>query len=228
MRTGARGPRLTLLVFDLDGTLADTEADLADAVNELRTRLGFGRLSRPRIAAGVGQGVGHLLKMTVPAVPDALRVKHPDVYREFQKIYLRRCTRKTRLYPGIREALRALPRGLILAVATNKPGGMSRKILRKLGVLHRFRAVVGGDEMRIRKPHPAVMIDLMKRFRATPSTTVLVGDSRFDMETAKRARVRSVACGWGFGSRAELARYRPTASVGRSQNLRSALETLLA
>lgn len=217
---------LKLIVFDLDGTLADTGADLADSVNELRRKLGFRKLARVRVGSHVGQGVMHLLRHTVPAIPDALRVRHPNIYREFQVIYDRRCALRTKLYPGTRDVLRRMPRGARLAVATNKPGRMSRKILRRLGVLGQFKAVIGGDEMRIRKPHPAVLVDLMRRFKAKPAETVMVGDSRFDMETAKRARVRAVACTFGFGSRAELKAYRPQAMIGRMTALPRALARL--
>ena len=214
-----------LIVFDLDGTLADTGQDLADCVNTLRRRLGFKRLADRAIAAHVGQGVAHLLRHTIPAgvgaamAVDALYRNHPDHYRLFHAIYVRGCTRKTRLYPGFKAVLQGLRRGVILAVATNKPGGLSRKILRKLGVLGRFRAVIGGDEMRIRKPHPAVLLDLMKKFRVKRSETIMVGDSRFDLETAHRARVRAVACTWGFGSRTELRRWRPAFTIPRPRSL---------
>jgi len=215
---------LKLIVFDLDGTLADTEADLADAVNELRTRVGFKAIPRRQVRSGVGRGVKFLLKRKIPPIPAAARAAHPDLYREFQTIYARRCANKTALFPGTRNMLGRLPRRAVLAVATNKLGYLSRKILRRLGVVGRFKAVVGGDEMRRHKPHPAVLLDLMKRFRAKPAETVLIGDSRFDMECGARARVQLIGCLWGFGTRRELTPWKPAALAARP----SALPALLA
>lgn len=223
---------LKLIVFDLDGTLADTGRDLADSVNELRRSLGLARLADARVGAHVGRGVGHLLRMTVPGimrgftVDGRLRRRYPELYAEFQRIYTRRCVHRTKLYAGIRGALARLPRGAVLAVATNKPGRISRRILRRLGVAGRFRAIVGGDEMRVRKPHPAVLLDLMRRYRAAPRTTVMVGDSRFDLITARRARVRSLGCTWGFGTRTEVRRERPTLLVTRPSAIPAALAKL--
>src|SRR6185503_8519480 len=113
--------------------------DLADSVNELRARLGFKPLPRHRVRDGVGRGVKFLLKRKIPAIPERARAAHPDLYREFQKIYIRRCSLKTRLFPGTRKVLASFPRATILAVATNKLGFLSRKILRRLKIMRVFR-----------------------------------------------------------------------------------------
>jgi phosphoglycolate phosphatase len=216
---------LKLVVFDLDGTLASTAADLADAVNELRARLGLRRKPRAAIAANVGQGARHLLRHTLPDLPGGPAARMPELYRGFLRLYGRRCLRRTRLYPGVRHALASLP-GPALVVLTNKPGALSRRIVRGLGIARRFRAVVGGDEMRKRKPHPAAILDLMRRFHARPSETVVVGDSRFDMEAGRRAHALLCAVTWGFGRRRELARWKPDAVVARAADLPAALRRL--
>ncbi|MEK7766002.1 MAG: HAD-IIIA family hydrolase [bacterium] len=219
-----RARRIKLVVFDLDGTLADTARDLADSVNELRHRFGLTKLSDSAVARHVGQGVGHLLSHTLPP---AARAVHPDYPAAFSAIYRRRCVHRTRLFPGAAAALRRLKaEGYRLAVATNKPGGLSRRILRRLGVLRLFGAVLGGDDVVRKKPHPEVMRTLMRRFHAKPSETVLVGDSRFDMDTGRRARCRLVAVTWGFGSRRELLPWRPAAVISRCSALGPAIARL--
>jgi phosphoglycolate phosphatase len=222
---------IKLIVFDLDGTLVDSNGDLADSVNELRRKLRLRRLPETTVGGHVGQGVGHLLKMTVPevsrgfTVSGTLRARHPDLYEEFRKIYFRRCLNRTRLYAGVRRALEDLGASR-LAVATNKPVRVSNKILRGLGVKKRFAAIMGGDSVKHRKPHPEVLHTLMRRFRARPSETVMVGDSRFDMETGRRARVRLVGCLWGFGTRAELRPWKPDVTIKAARDLPKAIAAL--
>ncbi len=217
---------LGLIVFDLDGTLADTAKDLADSVNELRRVLGLPRVTISKVSLHVGQGVKHLLRRMVPALPAAVRLRHPDLYGEFTRTYIRRCTHRTKLYPGTRAVLRAIPRDIVLAVATNKLGRLSRTILRRLGVADRFKKIIGGDDMRVRKPHPAVLLDLMRRYRARPEETLMVGDSRFDMECGRRAGVRLCACTWGFGSRAELQRWKPDFTIRSISGLTAVIRGL--
>jgi len=216
---------LKLVVFDLDGTLASTGADLADAVNELREKLGLPRKPRTAVVANVGQGARHLLRHMLADLPGGPDARIEELYRQYILLYGRRCLRRTRLYPGIRRALGSL-RGPTLVVLSNKSGALSRRILKGLGVACRFRAVVGGDEMRRRKPHPAAILDLMKRFRASPRETAVVGDSRFDMEAGRRAHARLIAVTWGFGRRRELARWHPDRIVTRPAGLPAALRGL--
>ncbi len=207
---------LKLVIYDLDGTLADTAADLADSVNELRRSEGLPTKPAGRITMHVGQGVGHLLAKTVPEVlrgparTGDFKDTHPALYARFMRIYGRRCVRKTRLYPGALAVLKELKADRIpQAVATNKPGKLSRKILAALKTRGIIAKVIGGDEMKRRKPHPEVLIKLMKTFKAKPRQTLMVGDSAFDMECAKRANVWTCAVTWGFGTEKELKRWKP-------------------
>lgn len=225
---------LKLVVYDLDGTLADTGADLADSVNELRKRTGLAPRPAARITAHVGQGVGHLLARTVPEVlrgrvEGDFRDSHPALYARFMAIYRRRCTRKTRLFPGALQVLRDLKAARVpQAVATNKPGAISRKILAALKCGRLLSRVVGGDEMKLRKPHPEVLHTLMKRFKAAPRQTLMVGDSAFDMECAKRAGVWTCAVTWGFGTGQELRKWKPDFTIRSFDRLPGVIAMLRA
>lgn len=217
-----RGPnlpanlRIRLVIFDLDGTLADTGADLAGALNEFRHRRGLKPLPPARVIEAVGEGVRKLLKKTVPAAEAA----QPGAADEFRRIYFARCLRKTRLYPGVRASLQALAkRGVILAVASNKPRRHSERILRGLGIRRLFRAVLCGDEVPRPKPHPDHLRILMRRFHAKPRQTLVVGDSRFDMEAGKRAGCLTAAVTYGFGSRREVSSRKPDFILNRLPDL---------
>jgi phosphoglycolate phosphatase len=205
----SRFDRVKLVIFDLDGTLADTGRDLADSVNEIRRRRGLKAISRRAVLARVGQGVRNLL---VNALPPAARRDLDRTITEFRAIYLKRCLDRTRLYPGVSKTLfsmkAARPR-IRMAVVSNKPRLMSEKILRGLGIRRLFSAVLGGDDTPKRKPHPFPLLKLMDRFGASGAETMMVGDSRFDMEAGKRARCRICAATYGYGTGQETARWRP-------------------
>jgi 2-phosphoglycolate phosphatase len=200
-------PRIRLVIFDLDGTLIDSAKDIAESVNTLRKRMGQPPLTQKRVIAGIGQGVRHLLKKTVPP---RILASHPTAAADFRKIYLDRSTRFTKLFPGGRLLLKGLhKRGIRLAVASNKPSILSGKILRNLGIRRYFSAVLCGDSVKNPKPHPESINTIMKRFRIPPRETLMVGDSRFDMEAGQRAGTLLAATTFGFGSRKELKRFRP-------------------
>ncbi|ABS25364.1 HAD family hydrolase [Anaeromyxobacter sp. Fw109-5] len=187
-----------LAIFDLDGTLVDSVDDLAASVNHALAALGLPPRRRDEIRGFVGEGARLLLARAV-APRDELLEPALALWREH---YDAHCLDRTRLFPGVEAALAGA--GRALAVHTNKPGALARKILAGLGVAGRFAAVVGGDEAP-RKPDPAGTLELMARVGAAPSDTLFVGDSRIDAATARAAGVALVAVTWGLGSRAELA-----------------------
>ncbi len=188
-----------LAVFDLDGTLVDSVDDLHASVNHALASLGQPLRSRDEVRSFVGEGARVLLARSV-APRDELVEPALAAWRAH---YAEHLLDRTRAYEGIPALLAGA--GIPLAVLTNKPGAMARRILDGLGLLSRFVAVTGGDEAP-RKPDPTGLLELVVRAGATPTEAVLVGDSRHDVETALAARVRFVAVTWGFATRAELSR----------------------
>jgi phosphoglycolate phosphatase len=186
-----------LAILDLDGTLVDSLDDLAASVNHALATLGLPRRSREEVRGFVGEGARRLIARAV-APRDDLLEPALVVWREHYEVH---CLDRTRLYPGVAAALAGASRPL--AVLTNKPGPLARKILAGLGVGERFVAVVGGDEAP-RKSDPTGARALMAKAGATPEETVLVGDSRVDVATARAAGVAVVAVTWGLGARDEL------------------------
>ena len=185
-----------LIVFDLDGTLVDSRRDLADSANQLITELGGSPLSEDAIARMVGEGAATLVRRALAAarVTDVRGALH-----RFLEIYDTRLLRHTCLYPGIDDVIRFARTVGRVAVLTNKPAGPSDRILAGLGIRDLFERVVGGDGPFPRKPDPAALLDLIDTAAALPSTTLLIGDSTIDHETALRAGVRTCLVSFGFG-----------------------------
>ncbi len=199
---------IRLAVFDLDGTLVDSKRDLCLAVNHALRVVGLPERSLEEVSSFVGEGAARLVERAVAPRLD-LRDRALAAWREHYQEHL---LDHTVLFPGI-AALLARAR-FALAVHTNKPGQMARKILGGLGVGERFVDVVGGDEAP-RKPDPTGTRAILVRRGVAPSEAVLVGDSLIDLETARAVPLRFLAVGWGLVAPEQLAAA-GAASIARS------------
>jgi phosphoglycolate phosphatase len=191
------GRRAALVVFDLDGTLVDSSADLAAALNATLDRLrpGTKALSVAAVKSMIGDGAQALIARGLRAA--GLPVAPPDVLPVFLDCYRGRLLDQTRLYPGVEEALAALaPRHL--AVLTNKPGDFSRTILEGLGVARFFRRIYGGGDLPAKKPDPVGLLRLLAETGTVPADAVMVGDSAIDVRTGRAAGVRTIGVRYGF------------------------------
>jgi phosphoglycolate phosphatase len=191
-----------LIVFDLDGTLVDSKRDLADSANALIAELGGVALSEDQVAAMVGEGAAVLVRRALEAA--GLDPRSATALPRFLELYDERLLVHTVPYEGMVDALTALAPHVPMAVLTNKPTRATERILSGLGLRERFREVIGGDTAYGRKPDPAGLQELIERASATPGTTWLVGDSRIDLETARRAGVRICLARYGFGFRFDI------------------------
>jgi phosphoglycolate phosphatase len=192
-----------LVVFDLDGTLVDSSRDLTTAVNATLGRLDprAPELPHAQVRSFIGDGARLLLSRSLAAA--GLPHTPEEAVPVFLEAYAGCLLDSTRLYPGIAEALDALA-GRALAVLTNKPGALSRRLLEGLGVASLFRQVLGGDEI-VRKPDPSGLLRLLEANGVPAGAAVMVGDSSNDVRTARAAGVASIGVSWGFDTERLLA-----------------------
>jgi phosphoglycolate phosphatase len=194
--TVRRALRYEHVAFDLDGTLADTRADLAAATNHVRRSFGLAEIPPRSVYRLVGEGARRLVERAL-GPEHAARVD--EGVKRFLDYYAAHLLDSTTLYPGVAAALDALAaHGATLSVLSNKPEGMSRTVLDGLGVLGRFQALVGGDSLPTRKPHPAGLESLRRLTATAPDAMLLVGDSPIDVATAANAGTDFCGVAWGL------------------------------
>jgi phosphoglycolate phosphatase len=194
-----------LLLFDLDGTLADTKADLATAVNLTLRDFGLAQHPPERIYTFVGDGVRVLLARAfesrgAKAFEDALAV--------FRGHYLDHLLDETRLYPGIERVLEHFARKK-KGVVTNKPIEYTLKLMDGLGARDRFDVILGSNSTTKLKPHPEMIERALETVSVKADRAVMIGDNVNDIQAARAAGVRSVAVGYGLGDRAALKAAQP-------------------
>lgn len=193
-----------LAIFDLDGTLLDTIGDLAEACNHMLSLRRLGSHTREEYAQMVGNGILNLVKR---ALPEELRTpEYAEVARQdFLAYYTANIDRYTVPYEGIREVLHTLQaEGWTMAVASNKFDEGTQKLVATIFPEVEFKAIYGNREGFPLKPDKALLDLIIAECDATTETTVMIGDSGVDMQTAKNAGVHSIGCTWGFRSREEL------------------------
>jgi phosphoglycolate phosphatase len=192
-------PRPTIL-FDLDGTLADTAGDLCETMNVILTRHGRDRVPATRVRHLVGGGARLLLERGfretgAPASDELL----DRTFEEFIAYYSDHIADHTVLWPGIDDVLKRLEASdALLAVCTNKVERLSRQLLEELGIDRYFPVVIGGDTLSVKKPDPEHLFEAIRLLGGDRKTTIMVGDSETDIDAAKNAGVPSICVSFGY------------------------------
>jgi phosphoglycolate phosphatase len=189
-----------LVIFDFDGTLADTWRDIATALNRTLRDLDLPAAADADVRAWVGRGVRRLIAQAI-ADEDPARIE--PLYQRFRAHYADCCLDTTALYDGVGEALAALAPRHTLAILSNKPQTFLDRIAAGLGIRPLFAAVVGGDALPVSKPDPATIAHVVAAVGGAPAVW-MVGDSAIDVETGRRYGARTVGCAWGLRPRDEL------------------------
>ena len=189
-----------ILVFDLDGTLADTAADLISTLNAILAGEGLAPVPLANARKLIGAGAKMLIQRGFTADGRDLPADKLDrLYAAFIERYERHLADETQLFPGVEAALdRFASAGYALAVCTNKLEHMSLVLLEALGVKDRFRAICGQDTFKIPKPDRRIFDFTVERAGGDRSRAIMIGDSATDIETARAAQIPVVAVDFGY------------------------------
>lgn len=189
-----------VVVFDLDGTLADTAPDLTAALNHSLVRLGRTTVPEESVRHMVGHGARALLQKGLAATGDVTEALVEQGFPIFLEYYAGHICDGSRIFPGLEQALEDLSgMGVRLAVCTNKLESLSRRFLDAIGWSTRFDALIGGDTVGVRKPDPAPLFEAIAR--AGGGRAAFVGDSITDTTTGRNANIPTVAVSFGFSDR---------------------------
>ncbi|HQT66827.1 MAG: phosphoglycolate phosphatase [Rhodospirillales bacterium 20-60-12] len=185
------------VIFDLDGTLIDSEIDIRAALNRLFAKLGLAALSRADVMPMIGDGARKLVERAFAARGLEANEAHQT---DFLEDYEAHAADDTRAFPGMEQALKTLvARGYHLAVCTNKPVAPARTILRDLGLDSYFTAITGGDSTAFRKPDPRHLQASLTALGVSADQAVMIGDHQNDMLAARGLGVSAIYAGWGYG-----------------------------
>jgi 2-phosphoglycolate phosphatase len=184
------------VLFDLDGTLLDTALDMTEALNKLRAEEGLEPLSNETVRCQVSHGGHALVKLGFGVLPSEA---HEAMRKRLLDIYRRQLAKHTALFEGGDEMLTSLEnRGLRWGIVTNKPGWLTDPLLVEVGLSSRAAAIVSGDTLSERKPHPMPLLHAASTMSVSPADCVYVGDAERDMLAARAAGMYALVAGYGY------------------------------
>jgi len=194
---GSKFSSVRALIFDLDGTLIDSKRDLIRSVNAMLVEMGRDALHEDTISGYIGHGAPKLVARALGN--GASEGECEQGLKFFLAHYEEHKLDSTSVYPGVAEALGEL-NGFAMAILTNKPVRVSRRIVEGLGLGKYFRAVYGGNSFETKKPDPLGARKILEELGAHPGQAMVIGDSEVDVQTARNAGTLAVAVNYGFGT----------------------------
>lgn len=208
-----------LVIFDLDGTLLDTIADLASAANHALEELGYPTHETETIRTFVGNGINKLLERALPS-NERTETNIMRMRTHFVPYYDTHNADLSRPYPGIENLLKDLQeKGIEIAVASNKYQEATAKLVKHYFPNIEFAEVLGQRENIPVKPDPTIVFDILNKTGIEKNEVIYVGDSGVDMQTALNAGVDSIGVSWGFRPRTELETFHPMAIIDKAEEL---------
>ncbi|MFT6025147.1 MAG: phosphoglycolate phosphatase [Ascidiaceihabitans sp.] len=217
------------VIFDLDGTLADTSGDLIEAANVCFRDMGAGDMLDPAIDAGTALRGGRA--MLTLGLKRMERAHDKDTLDHYYPVllaaYAKDIDSRTVMYPRAMEAVETLKSlGYGVGIATNKPEGLAEELLKRLGVRDAFASMVGADTLDVRKPNPEHLFEAARRAGGDPALTCLIGDTDTDRNTARNAGVPSVLVTFGPAG-GDMAALNPEALLDDYADLPAIVQRLL-
>ena len=213
-----------MILIDLDGTLVDSVPDLAYCVDEMMARLGRPPHGEAAVRNWVGNGVERLVRRALTGELDGepSDADFDRAYPVFLELYAENTSKRSGLYPGVREGLDyLLTNGYRLGCVTNKAAQFTLPLLRDLGVLDAFGLVVSGDTLPEKKPHPAPLLHAAAHFGVEPSQALMIGDSVSDVKAARAAGFRIICMSYGYNHGQDIRLAEPDAVIDSMAELKS-------
>lgn len=211
------------VIFDLDGTLINSIDDIADAANFSLQKNNYPTHEYSKFKNFVGRGIRNLMKAALPlnSTDDVI----DNCLQDFVSYYRQHCFDKTVLYDGIADMLDKLTeKNIKMAILSNKSQELTTYIVQKILSRWSFEFVFGASDQIKRKPNPEASLLIASLIGIIPQSILFVGDSQFDVQTAKAAGMSSVSVTWGFRNKEELKLTQPTFLIDLPKQLVSIIE----
>ncbi len=189
-----------LVLFDLDGTLVDSAADLYRAMNLSLEKLGFATVTEAQVRVWVGKGAAKLCEAVLEHLFGHVSAQQQEqLLSTFVDVYAQELCVNTQVYEGVLPFLDYCQNhDIAMACVTNKPEHLAKGILDILQLSPYFKMVVGGDSLAERKPHPLPLLHCVQAQNTTTSATLMIGDSSNDVEAARRAGIDCIVVSYGY------------------------------
>lgn len=216
-----------MILIDVDGTLVDSVPDLTFCVDEMMKALGRPIHGEAKVRNWVGNGVERLVRRALigqlDGEPD--EADYQKAYPIFLDLYAENTSKRSCLYPGIREGLDYLKAaGYKLGCVTNKAAQFTEPLLRDLGVSGDFSIIVSGDTLPQKKPDPAPLLHAAKFFGIEPTRALMVGDSVSDVKAARAAGFQIVCMSYGYNHGEDIRKSHPDAVIDALTEIKPLLE----
>jgi phosphoglycolate phosphatase len=211
--------KFKMVIFDLDGTLVNAYKAVYSSINFALTKSGFAPVSAQIVKRSVGWGDRHLIEGFVG------KESAPPVLKRYRRHHAQALKNGVTFLPGAKALIADLNRqGYLLAIATNRPKRFTKIILKDLGLARLFDYVLCGDEVKRPKPHPGMLLQILKKFHLSRQDALYVGDMTIDAETGRAAKVVTVAVLTGSSTEDEIKVYKPFRIIKKISQIREIIK----
>jgi phosphoglycolate phosphatase len=217
-----------MILIDVDGTLVDSVPDLAYCVDAMMEQLGRPSCGEAKVRNWVGNGVERLVRRALSGTLDGEppEADFARAYPLFLDLYSRNTSKRSCLYPGVREGLDMLKAaGYPLGCVTNKVAQFTEPLLRDLGVHDDFAIVISGDTLPRKKPDPEPLLHAAGFFGVAPQSSLMIGDSISDVRAARAAGFKIVCVSYGYNHGVDIRDARPDAVIDSLSDIMTLLDT---